>query len=140
MFIILKEQKMRKAFTLIELMVVVVIVGILISIAIPNFSRINEKARNASVMANMHTIQVEVELFSISKERYPQYISEIILPPNLKNPYSRELPSVQLESEADVPGVVEYKVNETFDFYWITGINGRLQLIDLVLTPSSHIF
>lgn len=131
---------MRKGFTLIELLVVVVIIGILISIAIPNFARINEKARDASLMANMHTVQVEAELFSINTKRYPQNVSEIKTPPNFKNPYSHELPALQNESEADVRGVVEYKVSEAFDFYWITGINGKLKPLDLVLTPSSQMF
>ncbi|MEJ2356217.1 MAG: prepilin-type N-terminal cleavage/methylation domain-containing protein, partial [candidate division WOR-3 bacterium] len=48
----------REGFTLIELMVVVVIIGILSAIAIPNFVRIVNQAKEAEVKSNMHTVQL----------------------------------------------------------------------------------
>jgi prepilin-type N-terminal cleavage/methylation domain-containing protein len=51
-------------FTLIELMIVVVIVGILVAIALPNYSSMSNRARTASVKNNMHVIHVAAEDFS----------------------------------------------------------------------------
>ncbi|MEB3329276.1 MAG: prepilin-type N-terminal cleavage/methylation domain-containing protein [Candidatus Sericytochromatia bacterium] len=55
------QKRQRKGFTLIELLVVVVIIGILASVALPSFVGAQDKARNASVAANVNTIRMALE-------------------------------------------------------------------------------
>lgn len=61
----LRKVKSKKGFTLIELMVVIVIIGILVAIALPNFISAQDRAKVSSVKANMHTVQTAVETYGV---------------------------------------------------------------------------
>ena len=54
----------QSGFTLVELLVVVVIIGILAAISLANFVAATKKAKNAAILANMRTIQITSENYS----------------------------------------------------------------------------
>ncbi len=60
----------HRGFTLIELMIVVAIVSILASIAVPNYQKFQLKAKTSEAKINIHAIRVDEELFATENNYY----------------------------------------------------------------------
>lgn len=65
--------KVSKGFTLVEIMIVVVIVGILAAIAIPNFLNLKDKATWGTARANLEVVRTALADYAADNElnRYP---------------------------------------------------------------------
>ena len=62
----------KKAFTLVELLVVVAIIGLLISILMPALAAARESARRTQCASNMHTLAIGVMLYAqANHEAFP---------------------------------------------------------------------
>lgn len=62
----------RKAFTLIELLIVVAIIAILAAIAVPNFLEAQTRAKVSRTVADMRTISVAIEAYAVDNNKYPR--------------------------------------------------------------------
>jgi len=87
--------KNQKGFTLIELMVVVVIIGILAAIAMPNFVSMIDRAKESDLEENMHAFQLAIEDFAVRNTgQYPVGADAAAVQANLpsgtwpKNPFT----------------------------------------------------
>lgn len=67
----------KKGFTLVEILIVVIILGILAAIVIPQFTEASSEARVSSVMTNLQTIRSQLLLYKTQhKEVYPGSASD----------------------------------------------------------------
>ena len=57
--------QVKRAFTLIEILIVVVILGILAAIVIPQFTDASQQATDASVRSQLQTLRAQIELFRV---------------------------------------------------------------------------
>lgn len=61
----------RRAFTLIELLIVVAIIAILAAIAVPNFLEAQTRAKVSRVRADLRTVATALEAYHVDWNRYP---------------------------------------------------------------------
>ena len=66
-----REVKKRMAFTLIELLIVVAIIGILAAIAVPNFMNARTRAKVTRAVADMRNISVAFAGYQVDHGEYP---------------------------------------------------------------------
>src|SRR5579884_4306545 len=67
----IKLKTNNKGFTLVELLIVIVVIGILALIVITTYSGIQAKARNAKRQSDVSAIQTQLEAFFSQNGYYP---------------------------------------------------------------------
>ncbi|MEM7624887.1 MAG: prepilin-type N-terminal cleavage/methylation domain-containing protein [Planctomycetota bacterium] len=118
-----------KAFSLVELIIVVVVIGLIAAIAVPRFSKASEEASTAAMKANIDEIQKAVDLYQAEHGDYPLtidpawFISQEV-PPHVFSPDNPV--AVEIATEVDLWNPVSISVNPENDWtgYWYNPNNG----------------
>jgi general secretion pathway protein G len=78
---------MKRGFTFVELMVVITIVVILITMAIPIYTRSITRAKESVLKNNLFTLRTVIDNYTFDKQKAPQSLQELV-----SEGYLREVP------------------------------------------------
>lgn len=90
----------KKAFTLVELLLVLVILGVLAAIVVPKFSGRTDDARKTAAQTQISNFSTALDAYEIDTGSYPKGkagLTDLVQQPrsavNWKGPYLKEIPN-----------------------------------------------
>ena len=110
----------RSGFTLVEILIVVVILGILAAIVIPQFTEASTEAKLSSLCTDLQTLRSQIELYKIQHNDVPPSFANFV---------------AQMTAQTDITGaagtdygpyVQKIAVNQFNNIFEATGIHGLL--------------
>jgi general secretion pathway protein G len=86
----------RFGFTLVELMIVMAIIAILMSVAIPIYSRSIVRAKESVLKNNLFTMRTVIDEYTYDKQKAPQSLNDLV-----SDGYMRQIPVDPITGTAD---------------------------------------
>jgi len=71
-----RKTRRQRGFTLIELLIVVAIIGIIATLAIPNLRDAMDRAKQKATMTNMKAIGNALEMYAVDHNLYPKGLTD----------------------------------------------------------------
>jgi len=95
----------KSGFTLVEILIVVVILGILAAIVIPQFTDASTEAKRSSLMSNLQTIRSQIELYKIrNSDAPPDPLQDLVDGDSEGHTYLRAIPVEPFTNDNTVGG------------------------------------
>ncbi|MDR1349985.1 MAG: type II secretion system GspH family protein [Zoogloeaceae bacterium] len=86
----------RNGFTLIEILIVMAIVALLLTIALPRYFGSLERSKDVALQENLKVLRLSLDRFYVDKGRYPQVLEELV-----EQKYLRAVPVDPITESAD---------------------------------------
>lgn len=68
----------EQGFTLLELMIVMVVIGLLAAIAIPSYTNNIRNAKEAVLKEDLHTMRTAIDSYTVDKQKAPQSLDDLV--------------------------------------------------------------
>ena len=91
-----KNPKPDSGFTLIELMIVMAIIAVLATIAVPSYTANIKHAREAVLREDLHTMRSAIDSYTYDKQKAPQSLQDLVAAG-----YLREIPLDPMTGSSD---------------------------------------
>jgi general secretion pathway protein G len=72
------RRTLTRGFTLIEMLIVMAIVALLLTIALPRYFGSLEKSKDIALQENLRVLRLSLDRFYSDKGRYPQTLDELV--------------------------------------------------------------
>ncbi len=89
-------------FTLIELMIVMAVIAVLVSVAVPMYQKSVVRARETVLRQNLFTLRTVIDEYTYDKAKAPQSLEDLV-----REGYLRQIPIDPITGQADWEVVME---------------------------------
>lgn len=104
------KRKNEAGFTLLELIIVMTIIAILATLAVPRFTAAIKSAKEAALKEDLHVMRAAIDSYTMDKQKAPQSLDDLV-----QNGYLRSIPVDPMTQS-----------NET----WVTDTSDTLSSVD----------
>lgn len=105
-----KTRAGEQGFTLLELMIVMIVIGVLAAIAVPSYLGSVRKAKEAVLKEDLHTLRAAIDSYTVDKAKAPQALDDLV-----QAGYLKEIPKDPITARTDT---------------WVTSQSDTLTSID----------
>jgi general secretion pathway protein G len=91
-----RKKATESGFTLIELMVVMLIIGVLMAIAVPNYIAAVKAAKESVLKEDLHIMRNAIDSYTMDKQKAPQSLQDLV-----DNGYLKSIPSDPMTRATD---------------------------------------
>ena len=91
-----KNRNKGAGFTLVELMIVMAIIGVLLTVAIPSYVGAVRQAREAVLREDLHVMRAAIDSYTADKQKAPQSLDDLV-----NEGYIRSIPADPMTRSKD---------------------------------------
>jgi len=103
-----RMNRRRFGFTLVELMIVMAIIAVLMSVAIPIYSRSITRSKESVLKNNLFTMRTVIDEYTYVKQKAPQTLNDLV-----SDGYLRQIPVDPITGTADSWRVINEDASNT---------------------------